>query len=388
MATKELFSKFKKNFFRLPSIALFISGVSMAVMAGSLYFTHKLSAQVQEVKQEEYADEPELSVGEEQAGEFSPFDVAEDGKYSVVFIGYGGAGHQGGSLADSIILFSADPKEKTAKLISIPRDLWVALPTDYNNQTYNKINAAFAVGQDDLTYANKRPEFRGKNGGANLLKYAVYSVAGIQVDNFIAVDFSGFERAIDNLGGIDVEISRTFDDYFYPVKGLENETCGFSPEQIAEFHEQFTGFNLEKQFTCRYEHIHFDKGRVGMDGADALKFVRSRHSASYGGDFARSERQFAVLSAIADKIFSAQIIQNGGNALSDLTSLVSSDIANADIKKLFDTLGGSSDYKLQEIHLSTDNVLNFATGPAGQFILVSRDGVGKWEGVQKYVADF
>jgi anionic cell wall polymer biosynthesis LytR-Cps2A-Psr (LCP) family protein len=269
--------------------------------------------------------------------------------------------------------------------VSIPRDLWVALPTDYNNQTFNKINAAYAIGLDNVVYPNKRPEFRGDGGAAGLLKYAAYTVTGIQVDNYIAVDFGGFQSAIDQLGGLEVDVPHTFDDYFYPVKGLENEICGKSVQEIADLHAKFTGFQLEKQFECRYEHIHYAQGKAKMTGGDALKFVRSRHSANYGGDFARSQRQFAVLAAIYDKVLANNLITNTG-ALAKLTALVNTDIKTTDVKSIFSSLGNTSDYQVEEVHLSTDNVLVSGTGPAGQYILIPKAGVGQWEEVKDFVS--
>lgn len=377
--------EFKKIVLNKVTLIAFFLGITLSALGSSIYLFRQVPTEI-EVTNEEFIEEvSEVEVGEIEADAFSPFAVGEDDKLSAVLIGHGGAGHSGGTLADAIVLLSVDPKDKEALLVSIPRDLWIALPTDYNNQTYNKINAAYAIGQDAVSYPNKRPEFRGAAGGGNLLKYAVFAVTGIQVDNFIAVDFSGFQKAIDELGGVEVDVPRTFDDYFYPVKGLENETCGFTGEQIADFHAQYSGFNLEKQFKCRYEHVHFDQGKVKMSGSDALKFVRSRHSASYGGDFARSERQFALLQAISDKVLSLKIITTGGKALSALTSLVTTDIKTSEIKEIFSSLGDTSSYKLKEIHLSTDNVLNSGTGPQGQYILVPKDGAGKWEGIQKYI---
>lgn len=377
--------EFKKIVFSKATLVAFLLGFSLSGLVSSYYLFWQ-APNIPEAPEEDFVEEvPEVEVGEIEADVFSPFAVDNDNKLSAVLIGHGGAGHSGGTLADAIVLLSIDPENKKALLVSIPRDLWIALPTDYNNQTYNKINAAYAIGQDAVSYPNKRPEFRGAAGGGNLLKYAVFVVTGIQVDNFIAVDFSGFQKAIDEMGGVEVAVPRTFDDYFYPVKGLENETCGFSSEQIAEFHAKYSGFNLEKQFECRYEHIHFDQGKVKMSGGEALKFVRSRHSANYGGDFARSERQFALLQGIFDKVLSLNIVKTGGKALSALTSLVTTDIKTSETKDAFASLGDISNYEITEIHLSTENVLNSGTGPQGQYILVPKEGAGEWEEIQKYI---
>ena len=92
--------------------------------------------------------------------------------FNILLLGYGGAGHSGGGLTDSITLANVDTKEKTATLVSIPRDLWIALPVDYDNKQNYKINAAYAIGGDDNKYPNKKPVYQGEDGGGELAKYA------------------------------------------------------------------------------------------------------------------------------------------------------------------------------------------------------------------------
>ena len=108
---------------------------------------------------------------------------------------------------DSIILVSVNPEEKKAALISIPRDLYLSLPTDYDNTTNHKINAAYSIGADNVMFPNKRPEFKGENGGWALMKYAVEVVTGFPVQYFIAVDFQGYQKAIDILDGVTVDVA-------------------------------------------------------------------------------------------------------------------------------------------------------------------------------------
>jgi len=301
---------------------------------------------------------------------------------NILLLGHGGEGHSGGSLMDSIILVSVDTEEKKAALISIPRDLYLSLPTDFDNTTNHKINEAYAIGIDKIMFPNKRPEFKGKDGGWSLMKYAAGVVTGFSPDYFIAVDFGGYQKAIDILGGVEVNVPKTYDDYFYPVKGKENETCGISPEKITEFHQKYSGFELEKQFACRYEHIHFDKGKVEMDGETALKYTRSRHG---DGDFGRSERQFAVLQAIEGKVASQKIIETGGALFEQLTDTIRTDIGVSQTKTLLDLLGNSQDYKIISIHLSEENVLRSSKGAGGAYILVPLAGLNDFSQVKGFI---
>ena len=305
--------------------------------------------------------------------------------FNILLLGYGGAGHDGGGLTDSITLASINREEKEVVLVSIPRDLWIALPVDYDNKQNYKINAAYAIGGNDDRYPNKKPIYRGEKGGGELAKYAVSIVTGLEVNYFISVDFGRLVDAIDLLGGIEVDVTKPFDDYFYPVKGLENETCGFSGEEIVEFHELYSGFQLEKQFECRYEHLHFGKGLQNMDGETVLKFVRSRHSDQYGGDFARSERQHEILAAIKNKLISLDAISQTNSIFSELVESVITDLNTEAIKEISAAVGNPLDYQIAHIYLTEDNVFYSSSSSGGQFILIPREGVNEWGEVHRYI---
>jgi len=307
---------------------------------------------------------------------------------NILLLGMGGEGHSGGMLSDSITLVNIKPEVKKVNVISIPRDLWVPIPTDWDKTSLNKINAAYAIGIDSsVKYPNKKPEYRGSLGGGNLSKQVVGNVTGIKSKYFIAVNFAKFTEIIDLLGGIEVNVEKPFDDYFYPVKGLENETCGISPEKIAEFHQKYSGFDLEKQFTCRYEHLHFEKGKINMDGTTALKFVRSRHSEQNGGDFARSERQHEVLNAIKEKILSKNILSSGNKVLEKLFASVTTDIDIKILKDVLSSVGNIQEYKINHIYINEENVLVSSKSSNGQYILQPKGGQGNFQEIIKYISE-
>lgn len=309
-----------------------------------------------------------------------------DKNLNVLLFGMGGEGHSGGTLADSITLININPEKKKTNIISIPRDLWVPIPTDWNNDTYNKINASYSIGIDDsVRYPNKKTEFRGRLGGGNLSKYVIEKVTGIPINYFVAINFSNYVDVINILGGIEVNVEKPFDDYFYPVKGLENEICGFSTEKIAEVHQKYSGFELEKQFTCRYEHLSFKKGKQNMNGETALKFVRSRHSDQYGGDFARSERQHEVLEAIKEKILSKNILGKGNQILEKLNKSVTTDIDINLLKEVLEPLGNITQYQINHIYITEENVLTSSKSQNGQYILQPKDGQGNFQGIKNYI---
>ncbi len=305
---------------------------------------------------------------------------------SFLLLGYGGGGHSGGNLTDVIKLLVVDPSKKRINLISIPRDLWVAIPIRSDKSEYFKINAAYAVGLDDRNYPLKEAPYKEPLGHFNLSKKVVADVTGVEANWVVSVDFSGFSRAIDELGGIEVNVAISFDDYFYPVKGFENETCGASAEEIDSWHEKYSGFELEKRFACRYEHLHFDKGVVQMDGETALKFVRSRHSDTYGGDFSRAERQMAVLQAIAKKALDLRALDDVASFFERFIGSVRTDLKAADLVEMLAKYPDIADYEVNSIILSTDNVLTEWSGGGG-YSLISKDGVGEWSIVKRFVLE-
>ena len=311
----------------------------------------------------------------------------EENTKNILLIGYGGAGHSGSFLADSIILLHINKDKKKAFFISIPRDIWLALPLDWENLKPAKINEAYAIGIDDLKYPNKKPEFRGKTGGGNMVKYAVTQIIGLPVDYFASVSFDEIVKIIDILGGIEVEVPVSFTDEYYPVKGLENETCGKTLDEIEALKQKYSGFELEKQFKCRYETIRFEKGRTKMDGETALKFARSRHSTAHGGDFARSERQMAILVGIKEKLISINALEKIDDLFPHFSSLVTTDLDLATVKDIALFLGNIDEYSIEKVNLTTENFLDSSKGPKGQFILVPKGGENNWNEVKKYISN-
>lgn len=305
----------------------------------------------------------------------------------ILLLGYGGEGHPGGMLTDVMMIVHIDPGERKVALISIPRDLWVSIPVRSDQNQNRKINAAFAVGSDDRTYPLKEPQYKGSAGAGNLTKIVVQAATGITIDSFIAVNFSEFEEAIDILGGIEVDVPVAFDDYFYPVKGLENETCGKSGAEIAELSATLSGFQLEKQFECRYELLRFDQGVQEMDGVTTLKFVRSRHSEQHGGDFARSQRQQAVLESVRDKVISLGIIDNIPAFVDKFTDIIKTDLDIDAIKQIAQTYGSVSAYEVKNVGLNEDNVLVSTRSPDGQFILIPKAGEGIFSEIHEFIQE-
>lgn len=202
-----------------------------------------------------------------------------EGRVNILLLGLSGDGDKNPVLADTIILASIGIDKKDIQMISIPRDIWVPELSD-------KINSAYDKG-------NKKQE----GGGLLLQKSSVEAVVGVPIQYAMAIDFDGFTEVIDILGGVSIDVEKSFTDEKFPIPGKEDEVCSESPGQ-------------EEDYSCRYETLVFEKGTQIMDGARALKYARSRHSTDpdEGNDLARAKRQQKVLIAMKDKALSQSVV--------------------------------------------------------------------------------
>lgn len=305
--------------------------------------------------------------------------------YSILLLGYGGGDHEGGTTTDTMMVAKIDPRNKEISLISIPRDLWVPIPINGEETKDFKINAAYPIGLSDKQYPNKKQEFTGKAGGGELAKYVTEKVVGLKMDYFAAIDFDGFVKMIDILGGIDVKVERTFDDPYYPIEENINDTCGKGEDEMKSLEATMSGDKLEQQYSCRYENLHFDKGIQRMDGITALKFARSRHSNTDGGDFNRASRQRLVVTAVRDKVINIGFIPKIIPTIKNLTAHITTDI---DISKMSELIGKAeeiSTYKIIPIALTDQNVLTNGKSSTGQFILEPKAGKENWEEIHQFI---
>src|SRR3989339_215931 len=193
---------------------------------------------------------------------------ADNGRVNVLLLGVGGEGHDGPNLTDTIIVASIELETNKIAMISIPRDLVVEI----EDKGFWKINNANHFGEQ------KNP-----GHGGELVKNVVSQVIGVPIHYYIRVDFSGFEKLIDDLGGVKVEVDNSFIDYQFPAANY------------------------------KYQVVSFDKGWQTMDGETALQFVRSRHGNNgEGSDFSRSKRQQKVITAVKERALSYRTLFSPG----------------------------------------------------------------------------
>jgi LCP family protein required for cell wall assembly len=290
-----------------------------------------------------------------------------DRPISVLLLGYGGGTHDGGSLTDSIMLAQIRPHDQKINLISIPRDLWIDTSTDSAKPNFAKINYLYPSTNSTIT------------------KSKISEILGINIDYYLALDFSGFTKAIDQLGGIDLKITKSFIDPFYPIDIGTTDTCNKSEGDIKAIEATMSGDALAQQYTCRYETLVFNIGTTHVDGITALKFARSRHSPTDGGDFNRGLRQRQVILAIRDKIINLNIFSKIIPIIKTLKYHLYTDITSADIENYLLKAYEFSKFKTESFALTDKNILMITTSNK-QSILVPTTGINQYDAIKSYVA--
>lgn len=312
----------------------------------------------------------------------------------VVLIGYGGAGHDGAYLADTLIVAQILPEQQKINLFNLPRDLWVALPfpqrEDDSQPFYTKINTAYAYGQSNRQFLHRPAEFQGSHGGGALMKKVISQVIGQEINYFAAVDFDTFKKVIDIIAGnqgLAIDSPFAFSDPFYPLDGKENDPCGFSEAEIAQFSAELKGFDLEKKFTCRYEEISFPAGKQFLSAEQALKYARSRHAGGAGGgDFSRSRRQQVIIEALKKELLSVSVITKIPQLWSKISQLLKSDLDWEIVSKALFSWK-LADFDLTGHVISDQNFLQANRAGGGQYVLLPKLGQDNYEAIHQFVSE-
>ena len=275
----------------------------------------------------------------------------KQGQVNLLLLGIGGKGHDGPYLSDTIIVTQLNVNARTITMTSIPRDYLVNLGTKLG---YRKINAAFAETYEATKDYNE--------AGKAAIK-AAQEISGLTIPYFAVVDFAGFEQAIDLVGGVEVEVERTFTDYTYPDSKL-----GYMPA------------------------VTFKKGVQTLDGKRSLIFARSRHAAGpEGSDFARSQRQQKIIQALKAKLISLNIITDA-NTVNKLTEVVSghfhTNLNEGELFHLYDLVkqyGPSQSFSLS-LDPATGLVCDGKQESTGAYIIEPCSGISKSD-IQEYFKD-
>ncbi len=343
----------------------------LAVLSILAFFAYKFFSFYQKI----YEDKP-LSV---QIKKKKP----EKKIYNILLLGYGGPGHDGAFLTDTIILAHIDKEKRQVVLISIPRDLWVKVPHKRYGFIRSKINALYQMLLFPENYPFLPDEYKDKSP-AFLLSQRVEEITGYKPDYFLAIDFQGFVKIVDLLGGIEVELDKFILDERYPAEGKADDLCGWRQEDLATM-EALIQEKPEEVFPCRYERFYLPAGVNKLDGKTALKLVRSRKGINSGGDFGRAERQQKVIQAVVKKALQIGIIPKIPALLDELSENLRTDIPLKVIKENLDELYRIDEYKIFNIVLSSENILSERLDPEGGYILYPAAGLDAWDQVREFI---
>lgn len=304
--------------------------------------------------------------------------------FSILLMGYGGRGHEGSYLTDTMMVIQVDLEKKRGLILSLPRDLWVQVPTKTNESFHSKINAVYQMGLFPKNFPNIPSEYKSEQGAGNLIKQVVGRITGFPIDYYIALDFEGFRKSVDILGGVDITVVRSFDDFEYPITGHEDDLCGKTEEDLPEL-EKIATESPELAFPCRYETLHFEAGMTHMDGETALKFVRSRHSSVDGGDFGRASRQQVFLEAVKNKVITIGFIPKIIPLLNELGEHVKTDIPLEVTNKLIGQAPQANEYRLSQLVLSDKMYIKQGYSEDRQYILMPTEGIDKWGKIREWI---
>lgn len=236
---------------------------------------------------------------------------------NVLLVGVDTRGEFNDSRTDSIIIASIDPSSKKVKLTSIMRDTYVDIP----GKGYNKINAAFEL------------------GGVELLERTIRYNFGLNIDNYVAIDFQGFQGLIDTLDGVELDVKD------YEVKEINKyiqEVNGASSTLIQA------------------------PGMQKLNGQQALSYCRIRKVGN--NDYERTERQRRVLSLLLAKIKDTSVLSYP-KLYSTISSYIKTNVPFESMLKIVYTVYKFGDSSTEDLRIPMDDHFK-DTSISGQSVLI------------------
>ncbi len=277
-----------------------------------------------------------------------------NGRINILLAGdsVGDPGHAGAALADSIMVISYDPATKNGFILSIPRDLWVYIPS----MGYEKINAANDVSNF------KAPGL--PSGGMGQLQQIVQNELGIPIDYEALIDYAAFKDAVNTVGGITINIQ--------------------SPDPRGIYDA--------------YTHLRLPNGKVNLNGQEALDLARARGDnvagdVSYGlpnSDFSRTQHQRQMLAALIQKALTLGVLSNPVK-ITDLFNSFSNNISTdlnlgeaISLVRVTDSLKISSLQSVTYSYGEPNALLTDYRSPNGEDALIPSLGVNNFSQIKAY----
>jgi LCP family protein required for cell wall assembly len=270
--------------------------------------------------------------------------AGDSDRFNLLVLGYGGKGHDGQNLTDSILLYSISLDGGPASQISVPRDLWIESPV--GSGAYRKVNSAYATALATGSSPRRAAGVAAKSIGAAL---------GVPVHGWLTVDFDGFRDLVDALGGVEVDVQRSFTAR-YPR-------------------------NDDPSVDYRWTTVKFQKGKQKMDGETAIRYARARYSANpvEGSDFGRAARQQRLVAAIKARLLSPAGVVRGFAVAGAVEDDVRTNMSVGDLARIFRRRVDPD----RNVVLSENNVLVASTSSDGQYILLPQGQ--DWDALRRFV---
>lgn len=269
-------------------------------------------------------------------------------------------GHDGANLTDSIMVVSINVKDKSAYMVSVPRDLWVNIP----GYGHAKINEAYVDGQAGHFSQPGYPD-----GGMGLLEEVVQQNLGIPINYYALVDYNALRDAVDAVGGVDIDIHSS------DPRGLYDPSI---------------------DWTTHGPLVKLSNGVHHLNGEQALDLARARGDAygSYGfpqSDFDRTNHQRQLILALKSKALSAGVLANPvtlGNLFDSFGKNVATDFTLSEVRRLYDIGKDLNNNNIQSIGLNNANGVNllasYAT-PTHQSALIPAAGIDDFSQIQEFM---
>jgi LCP family protein required for cell wall assembly len=236
---------------------------------------------------------------------------------------------------DVIIVLAINRATKQVSMLSIPRDLWVYIPS----YGWSRINTAHRRG-----FAAGYP-----GGGPGLLARTIEIHFGISIDNWARFDLAGFARVVDALGGVEMTVACPINlSYRSPRPGTDDPE-----EKILE------------------------PGVYHMDGTTALRYVRTRRGSS---DFDRARRQHQFLKAMWDQTKSPDILPKIPELWSALSESYKTDLSLGDVLSLAPVALELKPQRIRSRYIGRSHTIGWTTAEGWQVLLPD------YEKIQQVVA--
>jgi LCP family protein required for cell wall assembly len=234
---------------------------------------------------------------------------------------------KGAGLADTILLAMLDARSGEAAVVSVPRDLWVTIP-DHGD---DRINVVPTVAR------------RTKRDPLDLLARVIEDTLGLPVAHGVSIDLGVFERSVDLVGGVMVDVP-------CPI--------------IDSFHDERVPGGRRK--------LDLPAGKTLLDGPTAAMYIRSRHGRS---DFGRSRRQQAVLLGLRERVLSSDAFSLLPELYSEVEASIQTDLRRYELLDLARRALSIDRNKLHGLVLAPPLTLKHATDDGKAVLLPNREAI-------------